>query len=171
MIKHQNNSTIEKIALLKTWFIHHRETNKHSGIPTQVSKFHEDSPCVSCFIIGALPCFYHSKENTRATSTNYCSWWERIRGWSNPRFKDITLSITNLVHWQGYDINKCTWELVKNLSNAMEKWTFTCDIWTSTRLLLMGLIVSKGGDVMNITITHRLHHCLHQHSCLHHRLH
>jgi hypothetical protein len=24
---------------------------------------------------------------------------------------------------------------------------------------------------MNITITHRLHHCLHQHSCLHHRLH
>jgi len=26
-----------------------------------------------------------------------------------------------LVHWVGYDISECTWEPVKNLSNAMEK--------------------------------------------------
>jgi hypothetical protein len=26
-----------------------------------------------------------------------------------------------LIHWQGYDINKHTWEPIKNLSNAMEK--------------------------------------------------
>jgi hypothetical protein len=26
-----------------------------------------------------------------------------------------------LVHWHGYDISERTWELIKNLSNAMEK--------------------------------------------------
>jgi hypothetical protein len=26
-----------------------------------------------------------------------------------------------LVHWHGYDVNECTWEPIKNLSNAMEK--------------------------------------------------
>jgi len=26
-----------------------------------------------------------------------------------------------LVPWHGYDVNKHTWELIKNLSNAMEK--------------------------------------------------
>jgi hypothetical protein len=26
-----------------------------------------------------------------------------------------------LVHWHGYDVNKRTWELIKNLSNAMKK--------------------------------------------------
>jgi hypothetical protein len=74
MTKHQENSAFEKIELLKTWLIHHHETNQHSGIPTQASKFHEDSPCVSCFIVGTLPCFYHFNENTQATSTNYSSW-------------------------------------------------------------------------------------------------
>ncbi len=24
-------------------------------------------------------------------------------------------------HWHEYDVNKCTWESIKNLSNAMEK--------------------------------------------------
>jgi hypothetical protein len=51
-IKHQNNSIVGKIGLLKTRPIHHHETNQHSGNPIQVSKFHEDSPHVSCFIIG-----------------------------------------------------------------------------------------------------------------------
>jgi hypothetical protein len=64
MTKHQNNLIVEKIRLPKTWFVHQRETNKHSGIPTQASKFHEDSPRVSCFIIVALSCFYHSKKKT-----------------------------------------------------------------------------------------------------------
>jgi hypothetical protein len=26
-----------------------------------------------------------------------------------------------LVHWHGYDMNNFTWELIKNLSNVMEK--------------------------------------------------
>jgi hypothetical protein len=26
-----------------------------------------------------------------------------------------------LVHWQGYDISECIWELVENLSNVMEE--------------------------------------------------
>ncbi len=26
-----------------------------------------------------------------------------------------------LIHWQGYDISECTWELVENLSSAMEE--------------------------------------------------
>ncbi len=35
-----------------------------------------------------------------------------------------------LVHWHGYDVSKCTWEPIKNLSNAMEKvhechWQYT----------------------------------------------
>jgi len=46
-IKHQDNLAFEKNRLLKTWPIHHRETNQHNGIPTQASKFHEDSPHVS----------------------------------------------------------------------------------------------------------------------------
>jgi hypothetical protein len=25
------------------------------------------------------------------------------------------------VHWHGYDVNERTWELIKNLSNAMDK--------------------------------------------------
>jgi hypothetical protein len=25
------------------------------------------------------------------------------------------------VHWHGYDVNECTWELIKNLSNVMEE--------------------------------------------------
>jgi len=36
---------------------------------------------------------------------------------------DSKLSIQQLqylVHWQGYDINKCTWEPSKHLSNTME---------------------------------------------------
>jgi hypothetical protein len=34
-----------------------------------------------------------------------------------------------LVHWQGYDISKHTWEPIENLSNVVEKGrTFTCDI-------------------------------------------
>jgi hypothetical protein len=49
-----------------------------------------------------------------------------------------------LVHWQGYDISEHRWELVENLSNAMEKMkTFTCDIRTSSRPLLMGFLVKK----------------------------
>jgi hypothetical protein len=26
-----------------------------------------------------------------------------------------------LVHWHGYDVSECTWKLIKNLSNVMEK--------------------------------------------------
>jgi hypothetical protein len=64
MTKHQDILTIKKIRLPKIWLVHHHETNQHNGIPTQISRIHEDSPGVSCFIIGALPCFYHSKDNT-----------------------------------------------------------------------------------------------------------
>ncbi len=51
-IKHQDNLGIKKIKLPKTWHVSHCETNQHNGIPTL------------CFIVGALPCFYHFKENT-----------------------------------------------------------------------------------------------------------
>jgi hypothetical protein len=77
-----------------------------------------------------------------------------------------------LVHWQSYDINERFWELVENLSNVMEKMkTFTCDIQTSPRPLLVGFVVRKRGDVINTPIIYHLHHYLHQHIRLHHWLH
>ncbi len=51
MIKHEDNLAIGKIELPKIGPIHHCGTNQHSGIPTQASRFHENSPCVSCFIV------------------------------------------------------------------------------------------------------------------------
>jgi hypothetical protein len=64
-----DNKTSRQLNHWKNWTtkdlaIRHRETNQHGGIPTQASRFHENSPHVSCFIVETLPCFYHSKENT-----------------------------------------------------------------------------------------------------------
>ncbi len=115
MTKHPDNSTIEKIGLPKIRHVHHCETNQHSGIPTQASRFHEDSPHVSCFIVGALPCFYHSKENTQSTSTNYSWWWARIWSWRNLRL--ITLSFTILSSlarlWHQQTYMGTSWKLIK----------------------------------------------------------
>ncbi len=50
-----------------------------------------------------------------------------INGEQKYEVKDILNSrISNcqlqyLVHWHGYDVNERTWELIKNLSNVMEK--------------------------------------------------
>ncbi len=45
---------VGKIRLPKTKFVHHCEINQHNGILTQAPKFHEDSPHVSCFIVGTF---------------------------------------------------------------------------------------------------------------------
>jgi hypothetical protein len=41
---HQNNLVFREIGLLKTWSIHHYETNQRCGLPTQSSKLHEIHP-------------------------------------------------------------------------------------------------------------------------------
>jgi hypothetical protein len=87
-----------------------------------------------------------------------------------------------LVHWQGYDISERSWELVENLSSAMEKMKdFHMRYPNKLKATPCGIPCKKGGDVMNTTITHclhqhnhlnhHLHHHLHQHSRLHHHLH
>jgi len=72
-----DDKTLRQFDCQKNWTTkdladYYHETNQYNGILTQASRFHEDSPHVSCFIVGALPCLYHFKENTRAASTN-CS--------------------------------------------------------------------------------------------------
>jgi hypothetical protein len=77
-----------------------------------------------------------------------------------------------LVHWQGYDIDECTWEPIEILSNAMEKVKdFNMRYLNKFKAAPHGIPCRKGCDVMDTTITHYLHHRLHQHNHLHHHLH
>jgi hypothetical protein len=122
MTKHQNNLTIEKIKLPKIWLVHECETNKHYGIPTQTSRFHEDSPRVSCFIFGALPHVFTIPRKTHEPLPPIIVDGEQeyeVEEIFNSRISHRELQY--LVHRQGYDMNGHTWELVENLSNAMEK--------------------------------------------------
>jgi hypothetical protein len=32
----------------------------------------------------------------------------------------LNCQLQYFVHWHGYDVSECTWESIKNLSNAME---------------------------------------------------
>jgi hypothetical protein len=120
--KHQNNSTVEKIGLPNIWLVHHCETNLHSGIPTQVSRFHEGSPHVSCFIVGALHHASTIPKRTHEPPPPIVVDGEQ--DYEIKEFLDLGIShcqLQYLVHWQGYDISERTWEHVENLSNAMEK--------------------------------------------------
>jgi hypothetical protein len=60
---YQNNKAIREVGSSKVRSIPHDETNQCCGFPTQVSRFYANPSCVSCFLIGTLPCIYESKKN------------------------------------------------------------------------------------------------------------
>jgi hypothetical protein len=69
MTTYQKNKTIKEVGSFKARSILHCETNQCHGFPIQVSKFYENSSCVSCFFVGTLPHIYHSKNNPWYPST------------------------------------------------------------------------------------------------------
>jgi hypothetical protein len=64
MITYQNNKAIKEVGSLEARSIPHYETNQCCGFLIQVYKLYEDPSCVSCFLVGALPCIYHSRKNS-----------------------------------------------------------------------------------------------------------
>jgi len=119
-----------------------------------------------------LPCFYHSKETHEPPPPIIINGEQEyeVEGILYSRISHRQLQY--LVHWQGYDISERSWELVENLSNAMEKMkNFHMLYSNKLKAIPCGIPCKKGGDVMNTTITHCLHHCLHQHNHLNHHLH
>jgi len=73
------------------------------------------------FLVGTLPHVYHTMRNFESPSPI------EVNGEQKYEVDDIlNLRISNhqvqyFVHLHGYDVNEQTWELIKNLLNAMEK--------------------------------------------------
>jgi hypothetical protein len=63
-----------------------------------------------------------------------------------------------LIHCHGYNVSECTWEPIKNLSNAMEKvHEFHQQYPNKPKFVfLMDLVTRRGGDVMDTNIRHHL---------------
>jgi len=118
---YQDNKAIKKVGSLEARSIPHWETNQCHGFPTQVSRFYENPSCVSCFLVGTLPCYtipgrIHDPPPPIEINDEQKYEVEDILDSRNSNRQ-----LQYLVHWHGYDVNECTWEPIKNLSNAMEK--------------------------------------------------
>jgi len=120
-IKHQDNLAIKKIGLLKTWLVHHCETNQHNGIPTQVPNSMKIHPVFHVSLFGTLSCFYHLRKTHEPPPPIVIDDEQKNKVKEILDSRILRSQLQYLVHWQGYDINEHTWELIKNLSNAMEK--------------------------------------------------
>ncbi len=98
------------------------ETIQYCGFLTQVSKFYENPSCVSCFFIKIL-----SYASTILRRIHDPLPPIVVDGGLEYEVEDILDSMISnhqlqyFVHWHGYDVSKCTWELIKNLSNVMQE--------------------------------------------------
>jgi hypothetical protein len=62
-----------------------------------------------------------------------------------------------LIHWQGYDISECTWEPIKNLTNAQEALQdFHKKNTLQSHFSLLEKVIAKRGDDVMDTITSNL---------------
>ncbi len=63
LMTYQENKAIREIGLSKVKSIPHCETNQCHGFLIEASMFYESPSCVTCFLVGTLPCVYHSRKN------------------------------------------------------------------------------------------------------------
>jgi len=153
MITYQNNLAFGKIGLLKTWSIHHHETNQCCDLPIQTtSRLHEDLSNVSCFLVWTVSCIHHPMMGFGTTFINKSQWWTRI--WSIFNFKLFNQQLQYLVHWKGYIWYMALVNALGNLLNIYQmpstRWKkFINTIQTNPRSFFMEHIAKRRGDVMN----------------------
>jgi hypothetical protein len=63
MTTFQNNKAIKEVKSSKARSILHCETNQCHDFPIEVFRFYENPFYFSHFLVGTLPCIYHSKKN------------------------------------------------------------------------------------------------------------
>jgi hypothetical protein len=95
MTTYHDNKAIKEVGSLKARSIIHCETNQCRGFLTQASKFYENPSYVSCFLVGTLPCVYHSKKNSWSPFTYWNQWWTRI--WNEGHFGFMGLYLSILI--------------------------------------------------------------------------
>ncbi len=151
MTTYHDNKAIKEVGSLKARSILHCETNQCHGFLIQASKLYENPSYVPCFLVGTLPCVYHSKKNSWSPSTYWNQWWTRI--WNGRHFGFMGLYLSILVfcslawvwcEWMHLGTNQ---EPIKCYGEGA--WVLLT-ISKQAQVCFVEFIAKRGGDVTDV---------------------